>query len=145
LPKSYIPNEPAVMRASLNEFDAIKQIHNRLRSLDITGHNIDKCDDRIIGGTWSNYPLDYREKYITDLYDAHSSYEELRKHIISTDLSGEKFASFEVEPDYQITKSSNLEEAKKRNEQALSRVIGIAVETRPDCLDIEEIKSLRKF
>ena len=27
LPKSYIPNEPAVMRAELNKFDPIMQIH----------------------------------------------------------------------------------------------------------------------
>ncbi|MDD2566223.1 MAG: tRNA uridine(34) 5-carboxymethylaminomethyl modification radical SAM/GNAT enzyme Elp3 [Candidatus Gracilibacteria bacterium] len=145
LPKSYIPNEPAVMRAMLNDFDPIKQIHNRLRSLDITGHNIDKCDDRIIGGTWSNYPMEYRENYIKDLYDAHSSYEELRKHIVATDIGHEKFASFEIEKTYEIVKSPSLEEAKKRNESALSRVIGIAIETRPDYIDIEEIKSLRKL
>jgi len=40
LPKSYIPNEPAVMRAELNKFDPIMQIHNRLRALEITGHKI---------------------------------------------------------------------------------------------------------
>lgn len=49
LPKSYIPSEPAVMRASLNAFDPMSQVQNRLRSLDITGHNIQKCDVRIIG------------------------------------------------------------------------------------------------
>lgn len=145
LPKSYIPNEPAVMRASLNQFDPIKQIHNRLRSLDITGHNIDKCDDRIIGGTWSNYPEDYRENYIKDLYDAHSTYEEVRKHIISTDLGSEKFASFEIDKNFEIQKSSSLEEAKAKNEKAMSRVIWIAIETRPDCIDIDEAKLLRKF
>ncbi len=41
--------------------------------------------------------------------------------------------------------SSSLEEAKKRNETALSRVIGIAIETRPDWLDIEEIVRLRRY
>ena len=48
LPKSYITNEPAVMRAELNEFDPVKQIQNRLRSLELTGHTIEKCDVRII-------------------------------------------------------------------------------------------------
>lgn len=48
LPKSYIPNEPAVMRAQLNLFDPILQVHNRLRSLEITGHKIEKNDIRII-------------------------------------------------------------------------------------------------
>jgi elongator complex protein 3 len=41
--------------------------------------------------------------------------------------------------------SASLEEAKKRNESALSRVIGIAIETRPDWLDIEEIIRLRRY
>lgn len=41
--------------------------------------------------------------------------------------------------------SSSLEEAKKRNETAQSRVIGIAIETRPDWITIEEIIQLRKY
>lgn len=49
LPKSYVPNEPAVMRAELNEFDPVRQVQNRLRSLELTGHLIAKCDVRIIG------------------------------------------------------------------------------------------------
>lgn len=64
LPKSYIPNEPAVMRAELNAFDPVRQVQNRLRSLEITGHTIDKCDVRIIGGTWSFYPQAYQEEFI---------------------------------------------------------------------------------
>ncbi len=145
LPKSYVPNEPAVMRAELNEFDPIRQIWNRLRSLEITGHRIEKCDIRIIGGTWSVYPLLYQESYIKDIYDAHTTYSELRKNLLSTQMSGEKFASFEISPDFQIQKSATLEEAKKRNETAESRIIGIAVETRPDELHNLEISRLRRY
>ena len=141
LPKSYVPNEPAVMRAELNEFDPIRQVWNRLRSLEITGHMIEKCDVRIIGGTWSAYPLLYQESYIRDIYDAHTTYSELRKKLISTEMNGEKFASFEISPDFQIQKSATLEEAKKRNETAECRVIGIAVETRPDSLIIPSSKN----
>ncbi|EKE29397.1 MAG: hypothetical protein ACD_2C00181G0005 [uncultured bacterium (gcode 4)] len=145
LPKSYIPNEPAVMRAELNAFDPIRQVHNRLRSLDITWHNIDKCDIRIIGWTWSCYLPEYRENYIKDIYDAHSGYEELRKHIISTDTWSDRFASFKVDPWFSICKSATLEEAKARNETALSRVIWIAVETRPDYVTVQDIISMRRF
>lgn len=145
LPKSYVPNEPAVMRAELNEFDPIRQIWNRLRSLEITGHMTQKCDIRIIGGTWSAYPLLYQESYIKDIYDAHTTYSELRKNLLSTEMSGEKFASFEINSDFQIQKSATLEEAKKRNETAECRVIGIAVETRPDELNNLEISRLRRY
>lgn len=145
LPKSYIPNEPAVMRAELNQFDAIKQVQNRLRSLEITGHNIWKCDVRIIWGTWSLYEDDYQEEFIKDIYDAHSNYEEVKKNIIPSNQDNEKFASFEMRAWFEIVKSKNLEEAKKRNETSASRVIGIAIETRPDFINIEEIKKLRKY
>ena len=39
--------------------------------------------------------------------------------------------------------SKTLEEAKQRNESATSRVIGMAIETRPDWIDEDEIKRLR--
>ena len=145
LPKSYIPNEPAVMRASLNNFDPYRQIWNRLRSLEITGHTIDKCDIRIIGGTWSFYPKAYQEEFIQAVYDAHTTYSELRKHILSTSLESEKFAAFSIASDFQPTLSSSLEEAKKRNETANSRVIGIAIETRPDWINPKEILQLRRY
>ncbi len=145
LPKSYIPNEPAVMRAELNAFDPIRQVHNRLRSLDITWHNIDKCDVRIIWWTWTCYDKDYKEGFIKDIYDAHNSYNETSMHVVSTVNSWEKFASFTLNDDYVLEKSESLEQAKSKNENSLSRVIWIAIETRPDYIDEEEIKLLRKY
>lgn len=41
--------------------------------------------------------------------------------------------------------SLTLEEAKKRNETADSRVIGVAIETRPDWINEEEIIRLRRY
>jgi elongator complex protein 3 len=70
------------MRAQMNDFDVPKQILNRLRALEITGHVIDKCDIRTIGGTWSFYPHAYQEMVIRSIYDAHSNYPEFRSSII---------------------------------------------------------------
>ena len=42
-------------------------------------------------------------------------------------------------------RSATLEDAKKRNESATSRIIGIAIETRPDWIDEEEIVRLRRY
>lgn len=67
----------------MNEFDAIRQIQNRLRSLEMTGNAISKCDVRIIGGTWSVYPLEYQEQFIRDVYDAHTMYADLRPYLLS--------------------------------------------------------------
>lgn len=121
LPKSYITGEPAVQRAENNAFDPLKQIWNRLHSLETTGHPIAKCDVRIIGGTWSVYPRAYQEDFIRAIYDAHTNFP-----------NGDCI-------------SPSLEEAKARNETALSRVIGIAIETRPDWIDEAEITRLRYY
>lgn len=145
LPKSYIPQEPAVMRAELNNFDPILQVHNRLRSLEITGHKIEKNDVRIIGGTWSFYPKKYQEEFIKWIYDAFNSYYEMKDFIESTDLSSERFASFKIKKWYEIKKSKTLEEAKIQNETSKARIIGIAIETRPDLINFEEIKRLRSY
>lgn len=145
LPKSYIPNEPAVQRAELNEFDPILQIHNRLRALEVTGHKIEKNDIRIIGGTWSVYPKAYRDEFIKWIYDAFNTYDEMKEHIEDTDLWSEKFASFKLKEWYKLNLSESLEEAKKRNETSRCRIIWIAIETRPDWVNPEEIKSLRRY
>jgi elongator complex protein 3 len=145
LPKSYIPNEPAVMRAQLNKFDPIMQIHNRLRALEVTGHKIEKNDVRIIGGTWSFYPEKYKEKFIREIYDAFNSYDEMKKHIEKTDLSSDRFAAFKIKEGYKAHKSKTLEEAKKLNENSRLRIIGMAIETRPDWITPKEIYDLRRF
>lgn len=145
LPKSYIPNEPAVQRAELNEFDPILQIHNRLRALEVTGHKIEKNDVRIIGWTWSVYPKAYRDEFIKWIYDAFNTYDEMKDYIEDTDLSSDKFASFKLKAGYWLKKSKTLEEAKKLNETSRLRVIWIAIETRPDWVTLEEIKQLREY
>lgn len=145
LPKSYIPNEPAVMRAELNKFDPIMQIHNRLRALEVTGHKIEKNDIRIIGWTWSFYPTKYKEKFIREIYDAFNSYDEMKKHIEKTDLNSDRFAAFKIKEGYKAQKSKTLEEAKKLNKTSRLRIIGMAIETRPDWINPEEIYDLRRF
>ena len=145
LPKSYIPNEPAVMRAQLNAFDPILQIHNRLRSLEITGHKIEKNDIRIIWGTWSVYPKDYQESFIKGIYDACNTYKEMKGFIEETDLQKDKFASFKIKESYIAKASKSLEDAKNINETTHCRIVWIAIETRPDWVTIEEVKRLRNF
>jgi elongator complex protein 3 len=145
LPKSYLPNEPAVMRAILNKFNPISQVQNRLHSLEITWHNVSKCDVRIIGGTWSNYPKNYQENFIKWIYDAHNTYDDIKNNIISTNLNQNKFASFKIKKGFKIQKSVNLLDSKNKNENSKSRVIWIAIETRPDFINEKEIKKLRKY
>ncbi len=145
LPKSYIPNEPAVQRAIMNNFDPIMQIHNRLRALEVTWHKIEKNDIRIIGGTWSVYPKEYQEMFIKAIYDAFNTYDDMKVYLEKTNFENDKFATFKLKQWYKAKLANSLEEAKKINETSRLRVIWIAIETRPDWVNPEEIKRLRKY
>ena len=116
VPKSYLKNEPAVMRAILNKYNPYKQVKMRLRALKITGHPTDKIELRIIGGTWSYYPKKYQEWFIKRCFDACNSVQK---------------------PD--------LCTAQKLNEGAKHRIVGLSIETRPDFINEAEIKRLRKL
>jgi len=114
VPKSYLADEPAVMRAILNKYDAKAQVQTRLRSLAAQGHPIDKVELIIIGGTFSYLPRDYQESFVKECFDA---------------LNGED--------------SKDLSEAKTKNETAKSRCVGLTLETRPDYITEDEIKWFR--
>lgn len=64
MPKSYINTEPGAMRALLNNFDPVKQVYNRLLSLYLTGHDTDKIEMIVLGGTWDVYPTEYKKEFI---------------------------------------------------------------------------------
>ena len=118
-PKSYLKGEPAVTRAIKLNYDPIKQIQARIRSLEATGHPTDKIDLRIIGGTWSFYSKAYQTWFIKKCFQGANNYPKTTK----TRLSFEKL--------------------QKENEKAKHRIIGITIETRPDFIDKAEIKRLR--
>jgi len=148
LPKSYISDEPAVQRAEMNQFDPFLQVQNRLTSLSITGNAISKCDVRIIGWTWSVYPVEYQEDFIKNIYDAHTGFDSKNIFLEQNQntknvFSAKKSSISSGKTTYHVSES--FEEAKKRNETAHSRVIGIAIETRPDWINPEEILRLRKY
>ncbi len=145
LPKSYISDEPAVQRAEMNEFDPFRQIQNRLQSLRMTGNAISKCDVRIIGGTWSVYPVAYQEDFIREIYDAHTAFSYRNIWQKETIDANTPFASAATVVDPDWIPSQTLAKAKLRNETAMSRVIGMAIETRPDWITPEEIIRLRRY
>jgi elongator complex protein 3 len=144
MPKSYLSNEPAVQRAILNQWNGLKQIHNRLRSLQITGHNIEKNELIVAGGTWSYYPKQYQQQFIKSCFDGFNTFPKIFKHIIYTETTGDQFAKFTTK-NIHLALSKNLEEAKKKNEQSTCRVIGMSLETRPDYINPEEIIRMRSY
>ncbi len=70
MPKSYIASEPGAQRALSNKFDPYAQVFNRLIALKNVGHNIEKVELIILGGTWSYYDKDYQLSFIYDCFRA---------------------------------------------------------------------------
>ena len=129
MPKSYIKSEPGAMRAWLNQFDPIKQVYNRLYSLQQTGHKTDKIEMIVLGGTWDFYPDDYKREFIQRLYDACNTFSQLE--IENKVQNSDRKYSFQVKNEDQIQLSSSLSESVKLNETAENRIIGLTIETTP--------------
>ncbi|MFA5925685.1 MAG: tRNA uridine(34) 5-carboxymethylaminomethyl modification radical SAM/GNAT enzyme Elp3 [Parcubacteria group bacterium] len=123
MPKSYLSNEPAVMRAMSVKFNPYRQVQKRLRALEINGHEIGKIELIVMGGTFSDLPEQYQYQFIKECYRAANDYPSLR-HSVS-----------------KLQKSLFYEQ--KRNEKAKHRIIGLTLETRPDTLNEKEIKKYR--
>ena len=115
-PKSYTVESPAVLRARSCSFDARKQVEVRLKTLAEMGHARDKIELIIMGGTFLSCPRDYQYEFIKDCYDG---------------LNG--------------ATSGSLEEARKLNENAEHRCVGLCIETRPDFCGEEEITTMLDF
>jgi elongator complex protein 3 len=74
MPKSYLADEPGAQRAERNYFDPYLQTYNRLQALDEIGHNVDKAELIILGGTWSYYPEQYQIWFIKECFRALNEY-----------------------------------------------------------------------
>ncbi len=116
MPKSYLSDEPAAARAKQMNFDPRMQIDSRLIQLEETGHDTDKIELIVIGGTFSNYPEEYKRSFFKDMIDT---------------ING--------------AVSPTLEEAQIYNETARRRIVGISIETRPDWIDEKEVRLLREL
>ena len=126
MPKSYLSNEPAMMRAVRNQFDAYKQVKARLDGLTAQGHDVTKIDVRIAGGTWGSVPDWYRIEFLRGIFLA-----------LNEGPGGQKS---KIE-----NRKSNLEELIKQNETAKCRCVGLWVETRPDWVTEDELLKLRSY
>ena len=119
-PRSYLYTEPAVLRANDNKFDPVLQFNSRVDSLINMGHVVDKLEIIVLGGTWTNYHKNYKDYFITATYYAANTYYEKREML-------------------------SLEEEIILNENAKIHIIGLTLETRPDCISLAEIIEFRKY
>ncbi|WP_174590222.1 tRNA uridine(34) 5-carboxymethylaminomethyl modification radical SAM/GNAT enzyme Elp3 [Methanocella conradii] len=107
-PQSYTGAEPAALRAIQENYDPYRQVTARLRQLKQIGHELDKAELIIMGGTITARPLDYQQWFVKRCLDAMND--------------------FGREPIH----TKYLEDAQRANETAAVRNVAMTFETRPD-------------
>ncbi len=125
VPKSYLSNEPAVMRAILCKYDPYKQVQVRLRGLELNGHDTSKIELIIMGGTWSYFSKQYQTWFVKRCFEA---------------LNEDGNAKCKMQ-----NAKCKLEKLQKQNEKAKHRCVAMTLETRPDFINEEEIRRMRKL
>lgn len=119
--RSYLSDEPTVARGLRYKYDPIGQYNDRAGQYQRNGHHVDKIEIIVLGGTWTEYPRQYQETYIRDIFYAANVFYE-RGH------TRHKFS---------LTREQQI------NETSKSRIIGLTLEMRPDSIDPETIQWLR--
>jgi len=113
VPQSYTGREPACLRGVQHEYNPFSQVKSRIEQLRAIGHDVDKIDLIIMGGTFPATPIEYQESFIKGCLDAITGIE-----------------------------SKNLDEAKKNAETSALKNVGITVETRPDWAKEKNVDSM---
>lgn len=121
-PRSYLSKEPGVARSVQVGYDTVAQVHLRIAQYIRMGHQIDKLEVLVLGGTFSEYPKEYQYEFVRDIYYASN-----------TALGNHRHERFPLETEILLNESSRV------------RVIGLTLETRPDTITLDEIKLFRKF
>lgn len=121
MPRSYLKNEPAVARGFQNGWDPYNQMMNRMNSLLMQGHEVDKLELIIEGGTYTEFPKSYLETFHRDVFYSANTFYDIEPKREPLELAEEIF----------INKTTKV------------RIIGICIETRPDAIDDDWIKFFR--
>jgi elongator complex protein 3 len=124
VPKSYLSNEPAVMRAIKWDFKPYQQVQTRINALRLNGHCTDKIELIIMGGTFSCLPHTYQKWFVRECFRAANDFPK--------NIPPSKIKSF-------------LEKEHLRNEHAKNRIVGLTLETRPDYINKKEVINFRKL
>lgn len=120
-PQSYVGLEPAAMRGRQHGYDAFRQVTARLRELESIGHDVSKVEIIVMGGTFPARDAEYKEKFMLDIFNALNAFNSRARA------------------------ESNLEMAKRKNERAKVRCVGITFETRPDYAREQHIREMLRF
>ncbi len=145
VPQSYTGKEPATMRGIRTNFDPYVQVFSRLEQYIVTGHNPEKAELIIMGGTFPAFTKRYQENFAALAFKAMNDFSKL--FYTRGEFNFDKFREFFELPgtlqDEKRVKSvitkikkekgkAELEKEQKRNENSAIRCVGLTIETRPD-------------
>lgn len=149
-PKSYTGNEPASMRARRNLYDPYLQVFNRLEHYILLNQDISKCEVIVMGGTFTAFAKSYQEEFVKYIFKAMNDFSDL--FFRNNEFDYEKFSKFfELEKEFKdaerakiiidktlkIKGKCELKKEQLRNEKSNCRIIGLTLETRPDCVNLD--------
>ncbi|MDG7007009.1 MAG: tRNA uridine(34) 5-carboxymethylaminomethyl modification radical SAM/GNAT enzyme Elp3 [Nitrososphaerota archaeon] len=115
-PQSYLPRSPGMKSALSVGFDPYQQVRRCLAKYGANGHETDKVETIIEGGTFIAVPADYQAGFVKGVYDG---------------LNG--------------AVAGSLEEAQEVNEGAASRCVGLTLESKPDWCRPQDIDLMLSY
>lgn len=147
IPQSYTGHEPTTLRAIRNKYDAYLQVFNRLEQYVLLGHNAEKVELIIMGGTFPAIPEDYQNSFIRDAFKAMNDFSALffEDNVINISAFkdffylpgqvGSKERTEKIHKKLSELKNktqTSLEQEQTRNESAKIRCVALCIETKPD-------------
>ncbi len=160
VPQSYTGHEPATMRAIRNDYDAYLQVFNRLEQYILLGHNINKIELIVMGGTFPSMPWQYQYSFIKNALRGMNDFSSffMRGNSLNKPLFKRFFEVGGAREDKERAvrvrrriialkrrvKGATLRSAQRSNEKSRVRDVALCVETRPDwCFERHINKMLR--
>ena len=142
-PRSYLFWEPAVQRANRWNFNALQQMFDRMDGYFANGHTIDKLEIIVEGGTFTEFPVAYLERYHRDLFYAANIYFDVRK--IYQNYDNFDVGDLEIDKLKTIRPPLSIQEEININKTSKVHIIGICIETRPDAIDKDWLIRFRNW
>jgi len=158
IPQSYTGREPATMRGIRNKYDPYLQVFNRLEQYVVLGHNIDKIELIIMGGTFPSFPEEYQEEFVNYALKAMNDFSKLffiknkfniikfKKFFHLPGPVGDPLRTKKIHQQLKKLKTKTaLKAEQKKNETANVRCVALCIETRPDYAKQKHISQMLKL
>ena len=131
-PQSYTGEEPAALRARMHEYSPYNQVFARLLQFEQLGHNVDKSELIVMGGTITSRDPEYQKWFVSECLRAMNNY----------DSNTQSNTQSDAQPSFIEEGELTFEELCTQNESAKVRCIAITFETRPDWCTRKHIEAM---